>query len=87
MVLVTPNVDLETDKKQQDFLKKILGDTVAVTSLTSLGKKQLAYTIKKQDTATYLVATLEAEGLKVGEIEKKTRLNDEVLRYLLTVKE
>lgn len=86
MVVVSPEVELETDKKQTDFLKKILGEDVTVTSITSLGKKQLAYAIKKQTQATYLVAELTAAAIKVGDIEKKTRLNDQVLRYLLTVK-
>lgn len=87
MLLVHPDVDLTDEKKQKAYLSKFLGDTVAVTALTSLGKKTLAYKIKKQEMATYLVATLEAGAIKVGDIEKKTRLNDDVLRYLLTVKE
>lgn len=87
MLLVNVDVDLTDEKKQISYLAKILGSNVSITSVTSLGKKQLAYTIKKQDSATYLVAELSADAIKADDIEKRTRLNDEILRYMLIVKE
>lgn len=87
MLLVHPDVDLTDEKKQKSYLSKLLGDNVVISSLTSLGKKALAYKIKKQEMATYLVAELSADAIKVSDIEKKTRLNDEILRYMLIVKE
>lgn len=85
MVLVSPAVDMTGDKTQTDLVKKLVGDTATIKEVTSLGKKHLAYVIRKQSEATYLVATLEGT-LKVGDLEKKSKLMDDVLRFMLVVK-
>ncbi len=86
MVLVNASVDMTAEKTQKDLVTKLVGAGVTVKEVTSLGKKQLAYIIKKQKEATYLVAVVEGT-IKVADIEKRTRLMDDVLRYMLTVKE
>ncbi len=86
MVLISPTVDLTTDKAQRDIVEKLVGSSAAVKEVTSLGKKRMSYEIKKQSEATYLVAVLEGM-VKTAEIEQKAKLMDDVLRYLVTVKE
>lgn len=86
MVLVNTSVELETEKKQIDFVQKLVGDDVTINSVSSLGKKTLAYVIKKQKEATYLVAIVSGH-IRVTDIDKRAKLQDAVLRYLLTVKE
>jgi len=86
MVLVMPSVDMTGDKVQTDLVKKLVGTTGEVTEVTSLGKKQLAYPIRKQTEATYLVATVTGT-VRAAELDKKSKLMDDVLRFLLTVKE
>lgn len=52
----------------------------------SLGKKQLAYPIKKVTEAEYFLWTFEAEGAAVNQLDNKLRLEQElILRHLLTV--
>lgn len=83
MVLAVPTLDLTTDKKQMEFVKKIVGDSVDITEVVSLGKKSLAFEIKKQTEATYLVVKL--SGLiKSGDIDAKMKLMDDVMRVMLT---
>ena len=86
MVLVNSSVELETEKKQKDFVQKLVGTDVTVNSVSSLGKRPLAYVIKKQKDATYLVAQLSGH-IRVTDIDKRSKLQDAVLRFLLTVKE
>lgn len=86
MVLINSSVELETEKKQKDFVQKLVGADVMVNSVSSLGKRTLAYVIKKQKEATYLVAELSGH-IKVTDIDKRAKLQDAVLRFLLTVKE
>lgn len=73
-----------TDKKKLDTLLATLVKQVKFTNVDVLGKKQLAYPIKKQTEGIYVVATLTG-NVQVGLIEKEVRLGTEVLRYLLTV--
>lgn len=86
MVLVNSSVELETEKKQKDFVQKLVGADVIVNSVSSLGKRTLAYVIKKQKEATYLVSELSGH-IRVTDIDKRAKLQDAVLRFLLTVKE
>lgn len=86
MVLVAPSVDMTEEKAQKDFVTSLVGSDVTVKEVTSLGKKMLAYDIAKQKEATYLVAALEGI-VKSAEVDKKAKLNDSVLRFLLTAKE
>lgn len=83
MVVFEPDTKV-TDKTAMETVQKLVGDAAKVTEATFLGKKQLAYEIKKKNEGVYVVAKLTG-NVKVGEIEKKTRLGIDVLRYLLTV--
>lgn len=87
MVVLRPDFDGENTKKREEIVKKLLGGNIVLKELASLGKKQLAYPIKKQLEGFYLLAQVEAEALKLGEIDKRAKLDDVVLRYLLTLKE
>ena len=86
MVLVAPSVDMTSEKAQKDLVKRLVGDTAVVSQVTNLGKKKLAYRIKKHDEATYLVAMVEGV-IAVFDVEKRVKLIDDVIRYLLTVSE
>ena len=39
MVLVVPSVDMTTDAAQKELIGKLVGGTVKIEELTSLGKK------------------------------------------------
>jgi len=86
MVLVVPSVDMTTDAAQKELIGKLVGGTVKIEELTSLGKKKLAYPIRKQGEATYVVATLSG-NVKSADLDSKAKLMDDVLRILLTAKE
>mgnify|MGYP001607265938 CR=1 FL=1 len=74
---------LRSEKKREDLVKKLIGDSAALDTLTLLGKKLLAYPIKKQTEGVYLLATITGEAVKVGDIQKRSSQMAEVLRYLL----
>ncbi len=83
MLVLATSGDYESEKKREDVVKKLLGETAIIDSLTLLGKKQLAYPIKKQSEGVYLVAQLTGTAIKVGDIQKKTDQMPDVLRYML----
>jgi small subunit ribosomal protein S6 len=85
LLIFVPTLEV-TEKTAPALVEKIVGTEAKVTSVTVLGKKWLAYPIKKQKEGTYVVATLDGAHIHVNELEKKVQLGAEVLRYLLTVK-
>ena len=58
----------------------------AVTNVDVWGKKRLAYAINKKPEGFYVVITFEGEieGTAVAEIERSLRLNESVLREMVT---
>ncbi len=85
LVLATTG-DYESEKKREDVVKKLIGDAT-LDSVTLLGKKLLAYPIKKQTDAVYLLAIVSGEALTVGSIQKKATQMPDLLRFLLIRKE
>lgn len=86
MVVVSPSVDVTDEKKAGVLLANLLGAAIAVKTITLLGKKKLAYPMKKFTEGSYILATIDATNLSVHEIEKKVQLGTDVLRFLVTTK-
>lgn len=86
LMLVFPISVEVTDKTATALVEKIVGNEAKVTTVTVLGKKQLAYPIKKQTEGIYVLAIIEGLHVHVNELEKKVQLGAQVLRYLLTLK-
>jgi len=91
MVVFRADFPVDDEKTIRTFLTKLTGGAV-VTNISVLGKKHLAYPIKKMGVAgmqkegVYVLATLESERIQVGAIEKEASMGNDVLRYLVTVK-
>ena len=84
MVVVRPDFAADDDAKRQALVQGLIGEGVTVGNISVMGKKRLAYAIKKQTEGVYLLATLTARGLKSADIEKRANLHNDVIRYLLT---
>jgi len=84
MLVIRPDLEV-TEKSARDMIQKLVGEKVKVSDVSLLGKKQLAYQIKKQNEGTYVLVKLEGVIL-VHDIEKRVQLGTEVLRFLLTAK-
>lgn len=86
MVIFAPTTDV-TDQTATKLVEKMVGTEAKVVSVEVLGKKKLAYEIKKFTEGIYVLVQLEGEHVKVNELEKKVQLGStEVIRYLLTAK-
>ncbi|MBI5358845.1 30S ribosomal protein S6 [Candidatus Amesbacteria bacterium] len=66
--------------KMEDLVKALDGKT---GKITEMGKKQLAYTIKKQKEAQFLTWVLEVPPKNVVQLEKKLVNDKDILRHLL----
>lgn len=85
MLVLRPDFGVE-EKSVRTLVTKLIGDR-KVNELVLMGKKQLAYPIKKQTEGVYAVVTFSGEPMNVGAIEKQTKLSTDVLRFLLIAKE
>ena len=69
----------EVIEKVKDLVTRFGGN---VTDVEEWGKKRLAYEIQKMKEAYYYFIHFEAETSVPGEVERRIRIMDNVLRYL-----
>jgi small subunit ribosomal protein S6 len=67
-----------------DEVNKFLTDNQGtLLSLEMLGKKKLAYPIKKTRNGFYVLQTFEMDGAKLQSLDNKLRSIDSIIRYLV----
>ena len=71
-----PTVSAEIDKFIQDQGGKLI-------STEMLGKKKLAYPIKKTRNGFYILETFNFEGPKIAQLENKIRSVDAIIRFIV----
>lgn len=64
----------------------LLGATDPIT-LDHWGRRQLAYKIGSKEAGYYVIARFRAEGKVLPEYERSLKLDDSVIRYLISVHE
>ena len=57
-----------------------LGGTV--TNVNDMGVRKLAYKIEKFNEGRYLIFEVDGSGQEVAELERRFRVNDNVIRYM-----
>ena len=78
---------LETETELENIKKLIKDFSGKITKEEALGKKTLAYDIKKLRSANFYTWTFEMEKNQVTEFRKKLNFNDKIVRYLLLIKD
>ena len=81
--LVTPEKDEQgTAAVVDDFRKLLTENGATIQKDESMGRRRLAFTIKKKNEATYHNFLFNGSGACVKEVERKMGLSEDVLRYL-----
>ena len=87
IIIVNPNVDEAGLKALEEKFTGLINEHGKVESVENMGKKKLAYEIKKFSEATYLLFNFEAEPASIAELERNYRITDEVLKFIVVRKE
>ena len=84
MFIVKNTIEEEKVKKIADSLKDLItNDKGNIIDFKEMGKRKLAYPIKKEVTGTYYVMTVEANHDTIKEFSRKVSINENVLRHLI----
>ena len=88
MFIVKNTIEEDQIKKTADNLQKIITSGKGkIIEFKEMGKRKLAYPIKKELTGTYYVMTVEANHATIKEFDRKVLINEDVLRHLILKKE
>jgi small subunit ribosomal protein S6 len=83
MFIVRPDVeDEEADKLIESFSTTVKNGGGVVKSAEKLGRRKLAYTVRKFNDGNYILLTVEATGPVVLELERRLRVTEQVIKFI-----
>jgi small subunit ribosomal protein S6 len=83
MFIVRPDVeDADLDKLIAGFEHTVTSGGGAVRSAEKLGRRKLAYTVRKFNDGNYVLLTIDADGKLVAELERRLRVSEPVIKFI-----
>lgn len=84
VIIITEKLNENEYKKfLEEFNKKIENiETIEIEKIEEIGKRKLAYEIKKNKEGYYVVYHFKAEGQAISELERNYRITDEVIKFM-----
>ena len=86
VVIINPNVEENSLKELIERFKTLINNDGSVEQVNELGKKKLAYEIKKNKEGYYVVYDFEAKPSLIAELERNYRITDEILKFIVIKK-
>ena len=83
VIIINPNVDEAGIKALEEKFTGLINENGKVESVENMGKKRLAYEIKKFKTGYYYLFIVEATPEAVAEFDRVVRINENLLRHLI----
>ena len=87
VVIVNPNLEEESVKNLIKKFSDLVNTDGKVISVEEMGKRKLAYEIKKQKEGFYIVLKFEAKPELIAELERNYRITDEVMKFIVVKEE
>ena len=83
MFIVRPDVvEEEADKLIAGFTTSVTNGGGVVKTIEKMGRRKLAYTVRKFNDGNYVLMTIEADGPVVLELERRLRVTEPVIKFI-----
>jgi small subunit ribosomal protein S6 len=83
MFIVRPDVEeADLDKLIEGFTGNITAGGGEVKAVEKMGRRRLAYTVRKFNDGFYVLFTLAAPGNLIVEIERRLRVSEPVIKFI-----
>lgn len=86
IIIINPNVDEEGMKALVSRFTDLINTDGKLEKVDELGKRKLAYEVKKNAEGFYVVFYFEANTSLIAELERNYRITDEVIKFM-TIKQ
>ena len=87
IIIINPNCTEEAVKALESKFTGIINENGKVESVENMGKKRLAYEIKKNKEGIYMLINFEAKPDSITELERNYRIEDNVMKFITVKKE
>src|ERR1700748_3298835 len=83
MFIVRPDVEkTELDKLIEGFSANVTNGGGEVKSVEKMGRRRLAYTVRKFNDGFYVLLNVAAAGSLITEIERRLRVSEQVIKFI-----
>jgi small subunit ribosomal protein S6 len=83
MFIIDAGASDEDVTRLSDGFQQIITDQGGtVTKNENMGRRTLAYPIERKNEGIYVLFEIEGTGREIAELERRMRVNDQIIRYL-----
>ena len=87
VIIINPSLEEQGIKDVITKFTDLINSDGKVESVEELGKKKLAYEIKKNSEGIYVLINFEAAPSLIKELERVYRITDEVIKFIVVRKD
>ncbi len=87
VVIINPGLEENGIKSLIQKITDLINSDGKVENVDEMGKRKLAYEIKKQKEGYYVVVNFEANPALIAELERIYRITDTVLKFIVVKKD
>ena len=87
VIIVNPNVEEAGLKALEEKFTGLINENGKVESVENMGKKKLAYEIKKNQEGIYMLFNFEANPDSIAELERVYRITDDIIKFIVVRKD
>jgi small subunit ribosomal protein S6 len=81
-IVDTSATDEEITRLNENLQQIVTDQGGTITKAENIGRRQLAYQIGRKKEGFYVLFEVEGTGREIAELERRMRVNDQVLRYI-----
>jgi small subunit ribosomal protein S6 len=83
MFIVRPDVEeADLDKLIEGFSANVTNGGGEIKSVEKMGRRRLAYTVRKFNDGFYVLLNVAAQGSLITEIERRLRVSEQVIKFI-----
>ena len=83
VIIINPSVDDQGIKALISKITDLINSDGKLEKVEEVGKKKLAYEIKKNSEGYYVVLNFEAKPTLISELERVYRITDDVIKFIV----
>lgn len=82
VIIVKPTVDDDHLKEIEKTFTDLINKNGKLEKIDEMGKRKLAYEVKKNTEGIYVVFYFEAEPTLIEELERYYRISDDIIKFI-----
>lgn len=87
IIIVNPKLNEKQQNEIENKYKKIINKNGNVISIENIGKKRLAYEVKKNKEGIYIEINFTSEASFIAELERQYKIDENVIKFRVIRKE